>query len=191
MKQATKGALAAVTAVALLSGGAGTLAYWTGTQDVTGGAISSGKLTLSQPVCDGTDDDAATHEWQFDGGDEFTGTSTIVPGDTLTKVCNMTLTLVGDHIGATLDLDAATFANTSNAHLKQALNGATADFTVDDGDYAPLTEAGAYQIQATVTVPFPATVTAGNTQDVAAALKDMTLTAAQTHEAPASTPAAD
>jgi len=182
MKNATKGALAAATAVALLSGGAGTLAYWTGTQDVTGGSISSGKLTLSHPVCDSSEGDTAAHGWQFDGGDEFTATSTIVPGDTLTKVCDMTLTIVGDHIGATLNLDAASFTNTSDGHLKQALNGATSTFKVEGADYTPITKSGVYHVQATVSVPFSSGTTAANTQNVAVALKDLTLTATQTHD---------
>ena len=45
MKQATKGALVAVTAGALLLGGAGTLAYWNVTPVVTGGTISFGTFT--------------------------------------------------------------------------------------------------------------------------------------------------
>src|SRR4051794_38302845 len=109
MKKATKGALAAAAAGSLLLGGAGSLAYWTGTQSITGGSIKSGELTLSAPVCTGT----GLHDWQFDGTapTAFTmGTSKVVPGDTISKVCKMTLKADGTHIGATFGLTTPTLS---------------------------------------------------------------------------------
>lgn len=182
MKQATKGALAAATAVVLLSGGAGTLAYWTGAQDVTGGNISSGKLTLSTPVCNGSDADGVTHNWVYDnGGAAFTSGSKVVPGDTLTKVCAMTLNLVGDHIGADLTLEDPQFTSDSNGALTEELDP-TATFTVDGDDTDQVSSPGAHTVLATVTVTFPygEAATTGD-QNVSAALDAMTLTAKQTH----------
>jgi alternate signal-mediated exported protein len=46
MNSTTKGSLAAVVAALLLTGGAGTLAYWNDTENVPGGPISSGQLDL-------------------------------------------------------------------------------------------------------------------------------------------------
>src|SRR4051794_31129907 len=124
MKKATKGALAAAAAGSLLLGGAGSLAFWTGTQNVTGGTISSGQLDLQAPVCNSTTD-AATHDWQYDGGAAFTiASSKVVPGDSISKVCKMTLVVTGDHIGAALAL--ATPTVTGNYGLVP-----TATFTVN------------------------------------------------------------
>jgi alternate signal-mediated exported protein len=181
MNKATKGALAAAAAGSLMLGGAGSLAYWTGTQDVTGGSIGSGKLTLSAPDCS-TSVPNGTHDWQYDGGSTFTiATSKIVPGDTITKVCNMTLTLVGDHVGATLALAPATItadpANTLDTELAP-----TATFKVGGATYAPITAPGVYTVQATVSVTFDGAAATNGSQNVAAALNNMTLTATQTHD---------
>jgi alternate signal-mediated exported protein len=184
MKKATKGALAIAAAGSLLVGGAGSLAYWTGTATVGGASISSGTISLSAPDC-ANNVPAGTHGWQFDGGSAFTpGTDTIVPGDTLTKVCNSTLTMTGNHIGATLALGSASFAGPGgDANLEAALNGASATFKVDGAAYAPITSPGTHTVQVTVTVPFPSSVTADNTKSVSALLDDLTVTATQTHDA--------
>lgn len=178
MKHATKGALAAVTAVALLSGGAGTLAYWTGTQDVTGGTISSGHLTLDGYTCSGT----GLHDWQLEDQTDFAGTSTVVPGDTVTKVCSVKLDLVGDHVGARLTLEDPQFSDGSDATLSHELDPKVS-FTVDGANARTVTTPGAHTVVATVTVKFPYgdAATTGD-QDVSAVLDAMTLTAQQTHD---------
>lgn len=183
MKKATKGALALAAAGSLLVGGAGSLAYWTGTATVGGASIASGTITLSAPDCT-NNVSAGTHGWQFDGGSAFTpGTDTIVPGDSLTKVCNTTLTMTGNHIGATLALGSASFAGPGgDANLEAALSGASATFKVDGAAYAPITNPGTHTVQVTVTVPFPSGVTADNTKSVSATLDDLTFTATQTHD---------
>jgi alternate signal-mediated exported protein len=78
LNSTTKGSLAAVVAALLLTGGAGTLAYWNDTENVPGGPISSGQLDLGTPACGAG--------WVLDGGATLT-TQLIVPGDTLTKTC--------------------------------------------------------------------------------------------------------
>ncbi|MCW2792782.1 MAG: alternate-type signal peptide protein [Nocardioides sp.] len=183
MNKATKGALAAAAAGSLMLGGAGSLAYWTGTQDVTGGSISSGKLTVSAPSC-ATSVPLGTHDWQYDGGSAFTiGTSKVVPGDTITKVCNMTLTIAGDHVGATLDLETPTITNdTSSTTTLDSELAPTATFKVDGATYAPITAPGTYVVQATVSVTFNGAAATNGSQNIAAALEDMTLTATQTHD---------
>ncbi|GEP34097.1 hypothetical protein NSZ01_18650 [Nocardioides szechwanensis] len=182
MNKATKGALAAVAGGSLLLGGAGTLAYWTGTADVDGGSINSGKLTLSAPVCNVVTD-AETHNWQYDGGSAFTiGTSKVVPGDTINKVCKMTLVIEGDHVGATLGLETPTITTDAGHTLDTELTK-TATFTVAGAAYAPITAPGTYDVLATVSVSLPSSVTSTTTQDVAAVLEAMTLTATQTHDA--------
>jgi alternate signal-mediated exported protein len=49
MNSTTKGSLAAVVAALLLTGGAGTLAYWNDTENVPGGPISSASWTSAHP----------------------------------------------------------------------------------------------------------------------------------------------
>ncbi len=180
MKKATKGALAAAAAGSLLLGGAGSLAFWTGTQDVSGGSINSGKLTLSAPNCT---TGPGVHDWQYDTSNAvFTmGTSQVVPGDSISKVCDMTLVLDGSHIGATLALGNATITDDSGNTLDTELTK-SATFTVDGAAYAPISAAGTYAIRATVTVALPSTVTSTTTQNTAAVLEAMTLLATQTHD---------
>lgn len=98
MKKTTKGALAVSAAGVLLLGGAGTLSYWTDTATVTGGSLSAGELDLEQVSCDS--------DWMLDGAGGAGGALAgrlLVPGDTVTKTCEYTLTATGDH----LELDLA------------------------------------------------------------------------------------
>jgi alternate signal-mediated exported protein len=143
MKNSTKGALAAGTAAVLLLGGAGSLAYWTADQDIEGGTISSGLLELTAPTCG---------DWDLTVGGTFTpGTTELVPGDEITKVCTLTLTAEGENIGATLTIDDTAL---TASPLKSVLTS-DATFVVNDAAYAPITAAGTYEVEATITVAFP------------------------------------
>jgi alternate signal-mediated exported protein len=178
VKKSTKGVVAASAAAVLLLGGAGSLAYWTADQDIDGGTINSGLLTLSAPACD---------DWELDGGGVFTpATTQLVPGDSISKECTMSLVATGEHIGATLEIDDA--ALTSSV-LGDVLT-ADATFTVDGAAYAPITAADTFAIVATITVDFPyGTVSTpdpltgadNTTQDEAAVLNDISVVAVQTH----------
>ncbi len=179
MKKTTKGALAAVAGGTLLFGGAGSLAYWSGTSTVTGSTINSGTITLSAPDC--TDNVVAgTHGWRLDNADPFDpAADTLVPGDTITKVCDVALHMVGNHIGATLAIDTAAFA-ASNALVTELAPSAT--FTVDGAVYAPITAAGDYVVQATISVVFDGASATNGSQTLNAALNDIAVTATQTHD---------
>lgn len=103
MKKSTKGAVAAAAAGVLLLGGAGSLAFWSATDTVTGTNVTAGELKI---------DDADCTDWAFDGS-EVTANKTydpatdrIVPGDTLTRSCDWTLTAVGEHLRATVLTEA-------------------------------------------------------------------------------------
>lgn len=177
MKKATKGALAAVAAGTLLVGGAGSLAYWTGSSPISGATtINSGKLSLSAVTCTGT----GLHDWQYASDSSvFTpATSKVVPGDKISKVCSTTLTMAGDHIAADLSLNTpASFA---------AANGLTAelvpsaDFVVDGATQTHVGGAGTYTVKVTVTVDFPRGAVANNgSQDLSASLNALTVSATQ------------
>jgi alternate signal-mediated exported protein len=183
MKKAMKGAFAAAAAGSLMLGGAGSLAYWTGTRDATGGSITSGELTLTAPVCDATEDED-THDWQYAVTNTafVLASAQVVPGDTITKVCKMTLTLAGDHIGAELDLeDAAITDDESATETLDSELEPTAEFTVDGAAYQEITADGEYDVLATITVEFPEGIASSGSQDTAATLEAITLTATQTH----------
>ncbi|MGA8987298.1 alternate-type signal peptide domain-containing protein [Aeromicrobium sp.] len=99
MKNSTKGAVAAAAAGVLLLGGAGSLAFWSATDTVSGTDVVSGELKLSSPSCTG---------WKFDGSETTADkayvpdSDKIVPGDVLTQKCDYTITAIGEHLRATL-----------------------------------------------------------------------------------------
>lgn len=164
MKKSTKGALAASAAGVLLLGGAGSLAYWTDNQPVDGGTIASGSLTLSAITCD-----AAWKEGALT-------VTTIVPGDTITKSCTGTLTLVGDHIGATVALDAD-----SVTAVEAAFNDEVTISSTLTEPAAAITSAGAHDVTVSISAAFATTAT-NVSQSVTQTLNDLELTATQTHD---------
>jgi alternate signal-mediated exported protein len=173
MKKTTKGALAVGTATALLFGGAGTLAYWSDTGTVGGASISSGRLELANPLCG---------NWLLDAGGGPTAfnpaTDAIVPGDVLTKDCTYDIVAVGNHLTAdvTISTPSYTGANALTADLTAGgvftING-LADTVITPADNGMV-------LAATVTLTFLTTST-NLTQNLAAVLDDVTVTATQTH----------
>lgn len=167
MKKSTKGAVAAVAAGVLLLGGAGSLAYWSDEADVDGGSVNSGSIELAATDC-------ADAPWTHtEDGSEV---GLIVPGDTIEKECEATLVLEGDHIGATVELDADALDDVEG-ELGQELE---ASATIPDG---PVTGEGTHDVSVTIAVEFPGEPATNASQDGAASLNGLTLTATQTHEA--------
>lgn len=176
MNKSMKGALAAGAAGALLLGGAGSLAYWQAQQDVGTAGISSGHITLSAPTCTGGDN----HGWQLDNGDTYTpGATKLVPGDSISKVCTLSLDLVGDHIGADLSIDAADLTADGTTLADELTPSAT--FTVDGAAYAPITDPGTHTVEATVSVDFDGPAATDGSMDGAVNLDAINITADQTH----------
>ena len=174
MNRTTKGAAAAGVAAVLLTGGAGTLAYWNATETVTGTPISSGELKLGAPACNGG--------WKLDGGTVFTN-QLIVPGDVLSKVCTIDLIARGEHIGADLGIGTAAFA-TSNALTSQL--APTAAFTVGGASRTHITDAddtGTAEITATINVVFDGPAATNASQALTTTLNSVAVTATQTHDA--------
>ena len=179
MKKSTKGALAAAAAAVLLLGGAGSLAYWNATQDAGTADITSGNITLSAPDC-ATDVVAGTHGWQLENGDAFTpGTTDIVPGDSITKICDMTLVLTGAHIGATLAIDTAELTADATTLAEELSSSAT--FEVDGAAYAPITAPGTHTVQATISVDFAGLAATNGSMNGDVDLDAINVTATQTH----------
>ena len=173
LNRTTKGAVAAGVAAALLLGGAGTLAFWDASTDVTGTPITSGELKLGIPACG---------DWTLDGGTAL-GSQLIVPGDVLTKRCTIDLIATGAHIGADLGIDTAAFSATNG--LTDELDPA-AVFTVGGVTKTHITETddtGATpEIVATITVTFDGPAATNGSQDLTATLNTIAVTATQTHD---------
>ena len=174
MNSTTKGSLAAVVAALLLTGGAGTLAYWNDTENGPGGPISSGQLDLGTPVCGAG--------WVLDGGTTLT-TQLIVPGDTLTKTCAINLIARGEHLGADLTIGTAAFA------APNGLTGElvpTATFTVNGAARNHITDAddtgATNEIIATIGVTFNGPNATNASQNLTATLNTIAVTATQTHD---------
>ncbi|WP_341230559.1 alternate-type signal peptide domain-containing protein [Nocardioides salarius] len=196
MRASLKAALAGVAGAGLLLGGAGSLAFWDDTEDLTGGTITPGVLDLGAPSCD---------PWQLDtaGGDFDLDTDTIVPGDTLVQVCELTLDVTGGHLKAEIEADAPSFGGTND--LDSALQAAAVyeldtDAVDDDtGETVIDPEAGPVEftvandgqtlrVEMTLTFPFGSSVSnvTNNGPDAAngaedATLEDTTITVTQSN----------
>lgn len=174
MKKQTKGAIAGGIAAVLLLGGASTLAYWSDTANGDGGTISSGDLSLTA---------GTASEWTYAGTSDAVGT--IVPGDSIEKTIDFTITAKGDHIQAALDTPA-----TINATVTSTPEPTTMQLDVDssfqvEGADAPATITAANDgdvVTATITVDFPygsGTVNGNDTKNLEASLDEITVSLTQ------------
>ena len=174
MTNRTRGAAAAVVAAVLLTGGAGTLAYWNDTETVAGTPMTSGELKLGTPACGAG--------WVLDGNVPFTN-QLVVPGDVLTKTCTIDLIARGAHLGADLGVSTAAFAapNALTAQLAPS-----ASFTVGGATRAHVTAAddtgATNEIAATLRVTFDGPAATNASQALTATLNSVSVTATQTHD---------
>ncbi|GAA4099470.1 alternate-type signal peptide domain-containing protein [Nocardioides kongjuensis] len=178
MKKTTKGALAAGTAAVLLMGGAGTLAYWTDSDTVTGSSITSGHLSLDASACQGTTG------WLLEGAPFDPSTGTLIPGDTLSKTCNAVVNVKGTHftqvdIQATAPNGPAAAAPWDELTVAATVNGSTT------GANNVAVSQGANNIPVSITVTWPYGPSADNdlNGDLTTALGNIAITAVQDHKA--------
>jgi alternate signal-mediated exported protein len=177
MNRSLKGAAAASAAAVLLLGGAGSLAYWNATQDAGTADIKSGNISLSAPNCTTA---VGSHGWQLDNGDAYVpGTTKVVPGDSISKVCDMTLVLTGEHIGADLTFDSANITGDTTT-LADELSP-SASFTVDGAAYAPITAPGSHVVRATISVNFNGPAATNGSMNGDVNLDAINVLATQTH----------
>lgn len=96
MNKVTKGALAAAAGVAILAGGAGTMAAWNAESSLGAGSVTAGSLNIEQVQ-------AGTWHWNTVDGATFNpGTDRLVPGDTVVYVGEYRITAEGNNLTATL-----------------------------------------------------------------------------------------
>lgn len=177
MKKTTKGALAAGTAAVLLMGGAGTLAYWTDNDTITGTNISSGHLTLDATACKGTTG------WLLEGAAFDPTSDTLIPGDVLTKSCNVVVNVKGTHF-TQVDIEATTPAGAVGAAPWDELTvAATVSGTATGADDVAVSQ-GDNNVPVAITVTWPyGSEDNGLNGDLSTALGDIAITAVQDHQA--------
>lgn len=97
MNRSSKATLAGGLAVVLLAGGATTFARWYSEQEVGVAEVRSGELKLvTVPESD---------EWTINGDNGYVATTLIVPGDVVTYSTDVTTTIRGQNLEATLEAD--------------------------------------------------------------------------------------
>ena len=132
MNKLTKAAIAGGVGIALLLGGAGTLATWNSSSSISGGTIVAGNLVFGTP---------AAGSWTV--AHLVAGSTTIYstavattlsafkasPGDKLIYTTTVPITVTGTNLVATLGLTPGAIAGTASAvTATQATNNAFASF---------------------------------------------------------------
>lgn len=181
MNKLTKAAVAGTVGVALLLGGAGTLATWNSSAAISGGTIVAGNLVV---------DSASTPDGVWKDQNSTTvdlATYKIVPGDTLTFTKDVAVTATGDNLVATLALAPGSIAPSSTSTADGALAGyltknavitasGTGIAAVGDGSYTVSagTAGVSRNVTVTVTIGFPKSLTAGAENDSKLGSVDLT-----------------
>lgn len=206
MNKTAKGALAASAAAVLLTGGVGTLAYWTDTAIVDGGSVNSGFLTIDAvPVSADRDCTPFVYATGFKGGETPTSAAkpvvNFVPGDVISTKCTFVIGAQGDNLAATPTIDDELLVATASPETvtspQVAGSGAsfsaavTADYTLGGAVYNGtdvITEAdNGKSLVATITVKLPygtdetgtPIVNGNQTQNIKAALRKLTVSLKQ------------
>ncbi|WP_114558721.1 alternate-type signal peptide domain-containing protein [Desertihabitans aurantiacus] len=180
MNKTTKGTLAAVAAAVLLVGGGGSLAYWQATEDVAGGTINAGELTLDAAACDAAGWTVTNAVEGITGVAFDPATETVVPGDVLTKECAVTIGAEGTNLRATLDVTAAEVGDGAPA-MDPADYDVTGTFLVGGEAVTEITDANdGDTIDATIVVDVPiGTAVDNGSQNTVIDLEAFTITATQ------------
>ena len=186
MNKLFKGAVAGAAGVALLLGGAGTLATWNSSATVNGGSIVSGNLAVADSGTAGT--------WTANGSAINIASFKAVPGDTLVYTKTMSINAQGNNLVATLALGPASISAAStgaadvalaNYLTKTAALTATGTGITGSGTTYTITPAAngiAQNVTVSVTITFPKNATAGfenNTKLGAVTLDNLALTLTQ------------
>lgn len=179
MRKTTKGVLAAVAGGVLLLGGAGSLAYWTDSATLPAGSVNSGFMTLKAGACDAN--------WVYANGSNAASTVVhVVPGDQISKKCTFTIGASGDNLQFSPTIPP-TVAITPTPAAPTFMANVAATYALPGGPLAAtdkLTQANNGNIlTATIKVTFPygtaTSVNANDTENITAALNDLTVTLTQ------------
>lgn len=152
MNKLVKGSIAGAAGIALLLGGAGTLAVWSDGATFDAGTVTSGELDLT-----------ANGDGAWDQSIDF-----IVPGDELTYTESFAISAVGDNLAAEI--------TTNLTAITGGIDGVTTDvnFVVTDSNGVDVPAVagafdlaeGTYTVDAEIVVTFDSTSTAGMNESV-------------------------
>lgn len=165
MNKLVKGSIAGAAGVALLLGGAGTLALWNDSASINAGTVTSGVLDVAN---------ATAGAWSPD-------LDLIVPGDTIVYTDTLEVTATGDNLEATITTNIASITNNITGAV------VTSSVVVTDSSNAVVTPAagvytlgdGAYTVEVELTVTFPSTVSGQTGQDLSTDFSAITVTVTQ------------
>ncbi len=150
MNNLTKAAIAGAAGIALLLGGAGSLAFWNDSTGMGGASITAGTLTISSNT-DGA--------WTNDGNPVDLATFRAVPGDELVFTATFNVTATGDNLSATVGITGDSIVAASAGGADTALAGLlteSASFLVDGVSTTTVVgAAGTQVVTVSVTVTWP------------------------------------
>lgn len=150
MNKLTKAAIAGAAGIALLLGGAGSLAFWNDSAGMGGASITAGTLTISSNT-DGA--------WTNDGNPVDLTTFRAVPGDELVFTATFNVTATGDNLSATVGITGDSIVAASASGADTALAGLlteSASFLVDGVSTTTVVgAAGTQVVTVSVTVTWP------------------------------------
>jgi len=173
MNKLVKASIATAAGIALLMGGAGSLALWNDSVNVSAGTVSSGTLDVST---------GTAGAWTINGATPFNATTgKIVPGDTVTFKQTLTLSATGDNLKATVTSNVASITNnisgstaTSSFVVKTDPAGTTV--VPAAGTY---TLNGAYTVEVTISIAFASSTTGLTGQNGSVNLSTLAITVNQ------------
>ncbi|MBH0053252.1 alternate-type signal peptide domain-containing protein [Salinibacterium sp. SWN139] len=182
MNKLVKGSIAGAAGIALLLGGAGTLATWNSSVTVASpGSIAAGTLDIAAGS-------GSTDGWKLGTAATVSSPASfkIVPGDTVTYTKTFNVTATGDNLAATAALGATAITAASSSAADTALAAAltkSATFTVNGAATSSVVAAaGTQPVVVSVTITYPKSATAGaeNSSKLgAASLSGFTITLTQ------------
>ena len=153
MKNRTKGVIAGIAGLALLSGGT-TFALWSGNATLTGATIKNGDLAVTATSITWVDASAVS---QHPGATVDLGAWLMVPGDTLVGTTTITTTVKGDNLLAQLGVETTAATQNTGVTVTYAVTqGATTLGSGTLGDAIPafpVVDGGHYTVTITATFP--------------------------------------
>jgi len=183
MNKLVKGSIAGAAGIALLLGGAGTLATWNSSAAIAApGSITAG--TLDVVAATGSYDG-----WKLGSGSTVSTPAgfKIVPGDTVSYTKTFDVTATGDNLSAVIALGTLAIAPVSSSKAADTALAAaltkSAVFTVDNKTTTTISpKSGTQEVVVTVTITFPKSATAGaenSSMTGAVSLSNFTVTLTQ------------
>lgn len=180
MNKLTKAAIAGAAGIALLLGGAGSLAYWNDSASLAGASINAGTLVI-EANGDGAWSDT-------DGVIADIADFLAVPGDKLTYTAAFNITATGDNLSAKVALDGGSIVPADNENdadnALAALLGKSVVIKVNDVttfNVAPAVGPQTVEVSVTITWPLGGDGVGNDAMNGKVNLNGMTVTLTQDH----------